>query len=405
METISNNGILEPRIYQLFGDRIDSKQAMEPLAISIGPGPVSGFNNFSWNPTENTVTFTSADDPNSLLRVPGKNRGLLDDGGYKAISDIANNLARPINAHITRDGLLHTSSSITLPFTPYQGWPTNLDGTPITGTAFMLKAKHEYQNQVHSVEDNPVTFEIIDLKLKNINPWDLLSTNSYATLCEDLGSTGLLDLAKETVIGIYIIGWDLLNWGATDETKYQRALMKDMNWSLSVVFYNSRRPCLVQSPFDAYQCKAISDNLEYLTSQSVGYLSLKTIGTIVSEFKIRYRDQEIIPVRLANDSLSIDSSGLAETGEGYLTLIYDDRSGSISQVDFDTAVFQATIDRNFVASEGRPRMEFVDYTQESIPITSGTTEPVYTRYKFNFWVDKGGNIHNLSIRGIVKVNK
>ena len=67
METTVNTetGILNPRIYQVFGDRIDSKQAMEPLAIAIGPGPVSGFNQFSWDIKAGTVQIGSMDIANT----------------------------------------------------------------------------------------------------------------------------------------------------------------------------------------------------------------------------------------------------------------------------------------------------------------------------------------------------
>ena len=37
------NGIVQPRFYQVYGDLIESKEVMEPLAITAGTGPICGF--------------------------------------------------------------------------------------------------------------------------------------------------------------------------------------------------------------------------------------------------------------------------------------------------------------------------------------------------------------------------
>lgn len=37
------NGIVQPRFYQVYGDLIESKEVMEPLAIMAGTGPICGF--------------------------------------------------------------------------------------------------------------------------------------------------------------------------------------------------------------------------------------------------------------------------------------------------------------------------------------------------------------------------
>ena len=37
------NGIVQPRFYQVYGDLIESKEVMEPLAIMAGTGPFCGF--------------------------------------------------------------------------------------------------------------------------------------------------------------------------------------------------------------------------------------------------------------------------------------------------------------------------------------------------------------------------
>jgi hypothetical protein len=49
--TTITNGLINPRFYQSYQDTINSKQAMEPLAISQGIGPILGFNNLIFEPT------------------------------------------------------------------------------------------------------------------------------------------------------------------------------------------------------------------------------------------------------------------------------------------------------------------------------------------------------------------
>ena len=51
------NGIVQPRFYQVYGDLIESKEIMEPLAITAGTGPICGFD---WvDTTQQDVTITS----------------------------------------------------------------------------------------------------------------------------------------------------------------------------------------------------------------------------------------------------------------------------------------------------------------------------------------------------------
>lgn len=42
-ETQVVNGVVQPRLYQVYGDLIESKEVMEPIAIANGTGPVCGF--------------------------------------------------------------------------------------------------------------------------------------------------------------------------------------------------------------------------------------------------------------------------------------------------------------------------------------------------------------------------
>lgn len=56
-ETQVVNGVVQPRLYQVYGDLIESKEVMEPIAIANGTGPVCGFD---WvDTTKNTLTIGS----------------------------------------------------------------------------------------------------------------------------------------------------------------------------------------------------------------------------------------------------------------------------------------------------------------------------------------------------------
>lgn len=408
MQTKSTNGILDPRLYQVFGDSIDSKQAMEPLAIAIGPGPVSGFNAISYDTVNNTVSFTSFDDPKvptSTYPKEIKYRGYTEGNGYKAISDRSNTIARPINAHITRDGLLHTSTKITIPFTPIKGWPTfNSSTSPNFGISFILKAKHTYVGQVHSSRDNPVTFEIMDILNidSNGNPWSILSNHSYTTLCEGLSKDGYLDLNTETLIGIYTIGWDP-TWDSK-EFKYAKFLSIDLGWVTSMVFYNGRMPYLSQNPLVLYKCNRVVDSLEYLTSQSVGYLSIEISNQAVSVFKLKYKDREEGPNE--RDEVTLNTSDINDDGSGHFIIEYLDISRSLDGVDFDTLVTQAAIATSYI-SRNKPRVELIQYYTENIEVLPGISGVYLIKHCFRFWTDSVDILktNTIQIRGIVKVNK
>lgn len=285
METTVNTetGILNPRTYQIFGDRIDSKQAMEPLAIAIGPGPVSGFNQFSWNAKAGTVQIGSRDidNPNSPLGYISESYRPVSFKGYKAISDKYNNSGNVENAHITRDGLLHVCEGIELSFTPTNGWPTYTTSTrkiqPVNGKAYilLLTASHTYQD---STTPGEVSFNLQDLGSLNNNPWYYL-THSVTTLSEELESSNLLDTNKETLIGIYIIGWDSTWKGLKGYNQAYETIIKDLNYNLPIVFYNSTMPLLYNSPLELLRCRYMADELEYLTKSSTNYIILKNFNS------------------------------------------------------------------------------------------------------------------------------
>lgn len=97
-------GVVQPRFYQVYGDLIESKEVMEPLAIVGGTGPVCGFD---WVDTSKSdVTITSIFNTTSLENVLG--REILRGKSRRVfLSNKGNTAGQVFNAYITPDGLCH----------------------------------------------------------------------------------------------------------------------------------------------------------------------------------------------------------------------------------------------------------------------------------------------------------
>ena len=163
METKSIDGLIQPRVYQLYGDQIDSKQAMEPLAISEGPGPLCGFDYLTIDTENNIVSITGYNKEGvnwDHLDVSIKST-VVGHSKLTVLSDKANTAGLVNNAYISRDGLLHVVNEVNLPFTPSNGWP-NLD-SPQTSVVFALKVKQQYIDQVHEYTPTESDWSIIEM--------------------------------------------------------------------------------------------------------------------------------------------------------------------------------------------------------------------------------------------------
>ena len=363
METTVNTetGILNPRIYQVFGDRIDSKQAMEPLAIAIGPGPVSGFNQFSWDAKAGTVQIGSmdTDNINSPLGYTSDFYRPVSFKGYKAISDKYNKSGNVENAHITRDGLLHVCGGIKLSFKPTNGWPTyNITKrqiSPVNGRAhiLLLTASHTYQDSTTSGE---VSFKLQDLGGLNNNPWYYL-THSVTTLSEELESNNLLDTDTETLIGIYIIGWDYTWETLEGYNQAYKSIIQNLNYNLPIVFYNSTMPLLYNSPLELLKCGYMVDKLEYLTKSSPNYIILEN-NLEDTVFKVRGTEHR--PTGVSKPTVSIKKNISQDTGTGmvYITLAFSSIPSYISPLNIDLTTVQLIINQVNSSYTGElPRVE------------------------------------------------
>lgn len=371
METTVNTetGILNPRIYQIFGDRIDSKQAMEPLAIAIGPGPVSGFNQFSWDIKAGTVQIGSMDIANTNSPL-----GYLSDlyrpvsfKGYKAISDKYNKSGKVENAHITRDGLLHVCGDIKLSFKPTNNWPTYSIATrrisPMNGRAhiLLLTASHTYRD---SATPGEVSFKLQDLGRLNSNPWYYL-THSVTTLSEELESSNLLDTNTETLIGIYIIGWDTKWESLEGYNQAYKSIIQNLNYNLPIVFYNSTMPLLYNSPLELLKCGYMVekcgymvDKLEYLTKSSTNYLilenNLTNLVLKVQGTEYRPTGADAVSVRVSKNE-SVQNSGI---GMVYITLAFPNIPSYIRPKNIDLTTVQLITNQVNMSVTGElPRVE------------------------------------------------
>lgn len=135
------NGIVQPRFYQVYGDLIESKEIMEPLAITAGTGPICGFD---WvDTTQQDVTITSVFKKPSTL--PSGVANILGRARRVFLSNKDNTAGQVFNAYTTPDGLCHIAPDV-LTFNgvqPSGGWPSL--SNPQKLVAFAVKATHTYR--------------------------------------------------------------------------------------------------------------------------------------------------------------------------------------------------------------------------------------------------------------------
>lgn len=418
METTVNTetGILNPRTYQVFGDRIDSKQAMEPLAIAIGPGPVSGFNQFSWNAEAGTVQIGSMDidNSNSPLGYISESYRPVSFKGYKAISDKYNKSGNVENAHITRDGLLHVCEDIKLSFTPTNGWPTydasKRQISPVNGKAYilLLTASHTYQD---STTPGEVYFKLQDLRSLNNNPWYYL-THSVTTLSEELESSNLLDTNTETLIGIYIIGWDN-EWESREGyNQTYKSIIKNLNYNLPIVFYNSTMPLLYNSPLELLKCGYIVDKLEYLTKSSTNYIILENKQNgYTPVFKVRGTEYRPTGINTVTVSIKNNTSEDSGTGMVYITIAFHNVPSYIRPYDIDLTTIQLITNQVNMSYTGElPRVELCQCKIKYYNTAGGETSytPISPINKFDIeldlWTNDYGYINTVLGRLVFLVN-
>lgn len=237
-ETGVINGVVQPRFYQVYGDLIESKEVMEPLAIMGGTGPICGFD---WvDTTQQDVTITSifkrsGTMPSGIGHILGKARRVF-------LSNKDNTAGQVFNAYTTPDGLCHIAPD-TLTFTdvrPDGGWPSLTN--PQKLVAFAVKASHTYRQDG---SENPpsisnfgcgwITFDDV-YGLEEILSW------GYEKMLSLLESSNIpFNKDTDTLIGIYLVGWRP-KWDSDGVSLRYKDIMASLNYTLCLVPYNGQFP-------------------------------------------------------------------------------------------------------------------------------------------------------------------
>lgn len=237
-ETEVVNGVVQPRFYQVYGDLIESKEVMEPLAIMGGTGPICGFD---WvDTTQQNITITSifkrsGTMPSGIDNILGKARRVF-------LSNKDNTAGQVFNAYTTPDGLCHIAPD-TLTFTrviPNGGWPSLTN--PQKLVAFAVKASHTYRQDG---SENPpsisnfgcgwITFDDV-YGLEEILSWGY---EKMLSLLED--SNIPFNKDTDTLIGIYLVGWRP-EWNRDEVSLRYKDIMASLNYTLCLVPYNGQFP-------------------------------------------------------------------------------------------------------------------------------------------------------------------
>lgn len=232
-------GVVQPRFYQVYGDLIESKEVMEPLAIVGGTGPVCGFD---WVDTSKSdVTITSIFNTTSLENVPG--REILRGKSRRVfLSNKGNTAGQVFNAYITPDGLCHIAPD-TLTFNGVQpdgGWPSLTN--PQKVVAFVVKASHSYKadssDPAPSISNFTCNWLVLpgELKFENILRWD------YNEVMNILVQSSVpWNQNTDTIIGLYFVGWDPY-WDTDPESSRYKSIMAQFNFTLCLVPIQGKFP-------------------------------------------------------------------------------------------------------------------------------------------------------------------
>ena len=295
-ETEVVKGVVQPRFYQVYGDLIESKEVMEPLAIMGGTGPICGFD---WvDTTQQNITITSifkrsGTMPSGIGNILGKARRVF-------LSNKDNTAGQVFNAYTTPDGLCHIAPD-TLTFTsvkPDGGWPSLTN--PQKLVAFAVKASHTYRQDG---SENPpsisnfgcgwITFDDV-YGLEEILSW------GYEKMLILLESSNMpFNKDTDTLIGIYLVGWRP-EWDSDGVSLRYKDIMASLNYTLCLVPYNGQFPVKPYglNPLDLLDLKSRVKALEESTVPTDVSVLTRYLNTqmnsqgkgIEIEYSISHRD-------------------------------------------------------------------------------------------------------------------
>lgn len=238
--TVVNNGVVQQRFYQVYGDLIESKETMEPIAIAHGNGPICGFDIV--DTSTDHIIIRGSWDPN-LSRDGISAPPVLKKANRRIIlSDGENNGGNVVNAIVTNDGLIHICPAI-LDFTnvkPTGGW-FDLN-SPSRFVAFAMKVSHTYTPVADASNIGVSDFSITRLTLEKstggtYSPAEVASLN-FSSLVGTILPSGWIDRNTDSLVGIYIVGYDP-SWGDND-------VYASFGYKMALVSYDGKWPV---SPF------------------------------------------------------------------------------------------------------------------------------------------------------------
>lgn len=272
--TVVSNGIVQQRFYQVYGDLIESKETMEPIAIAHGNGPICGFDivdtstdhvviRGSWDPNLSSDGISA---PPVLKKV--NRRVILSDG--------ENNGGNVVNALVTNDGLIHICPA-TLDFTdvkPTGGW---FDlSNPSKFVAFAMKVSHTYTPVADASNIGASDFSITWLSLEKstggtYSPSEVASLD-FSSLIGNILPSGWINRNTDSLVGIYIIGYDP-SWGDND-------IYASFGYKMALIPYDGKWPV---SPFinGSFDILSLNNKVKNIPIIEADVDSLKGLNSIL----------------------------------------------------------------------------------------------------------------------------
>lgn len=257
------NGIVQPRFYQVYGDLIESKEVMEPLAIMAGTGPICGFD---WvDTTQQNVTITSVFKRPGTL--PSGMKNILGRARRVFLSNKDNTAGQVFNAYTTPDGLCHIAPDV-LTFNgvqPSGGWP-NLSN-PQKLVAFAVKATHTYRPDGSENPPSVTNFTCSWLTFDDVYGLDEVLSWDYERMLELLADSGMpFNKNVDSLIGVYLVGWRP-EWNSDPSNQRYKSIMSSLNYTLCLVPIHGQFPVKPygMNPLDILDLKARVKVLEEST--------------------------------------------------------------------------------------------------------------------------------------------
>lgn len=295
-ETEVVNGVVQPRFYQVYGDLIESKEVMEPLAIMGGTGPICGFD---WvDTTQQNITITSifkrsGTMPSGIGNILGKARRVF-------LSNKDNTAGQVFNAYTTPDGLCHIAPD-TLTFTgvrPDGGWPSLTN--PQKLVAFAVKASHTYRQDDSENPPSISNFGCGWITFNDVYGLEEILSWGYEKMLSLLKSSNIpFNKDTDTLIGIYLVGWRP-EWDSDGVSLRYKDIMASLNYTLCLVPYNGQFPVKPYglNPLDLLDLKSRVKALEESTVPTDVSVLTRYLNTqmnsqgkgIEIEYSISHRD-------------------------------------------------------------------------------------------------------------------